>query len=62
MVWMPRPSLGFGIGFNSLKGLGFVVLIKRNEPAISHLGRCASMRLLSSVDLGFPSTHSSWSF
>jgi len=54
--------LGLAIGSSFLRGLGFVVLVKRNELVTFRQGRYASMRLLSCVGLDSPSTLSSWSF
>ena len=62
VTWTLRRSLGLGIGSNSLRGLGFVFLIGRNELVTFRLGKCASTRLLSCAGLDSPSTPSSWSF
>ena len=61
-AWTLKSSLDLGICFSFPRGLRFIVLIKRNEPTTFHLGRCTSTKLLSSAGLGFPSTHSLWSF
>ena len=54
------PFLGLEIGFNSLRRLGFDFLMKGKKLVLSRLGKCASMRLLSSVALDSSSIHSSW--
>ena len=46
VVWIARHFLGLGIESNFLIGLRFVFPVRRNELAISHLGRYASMKLL----------------
>ena len=42
VVWMVRHYLDLGIDSNSLKRLGFVFLVRRNEPATSRRGKYAS--------------------
>ena len=46
---------GLEIGSNSLHGSGFVGLVLRIGLAISSQVKCASTRLLSPLDLGYPS-------
>ena len=52
--------LGLEIGFDSLRRSGFNFFVKGKKLVLSCLGKCASMRLLSSVALDSLSIHSSW--
>ena len=60
---MLTPTLGLGIeDSSSLRRLGIICFKRGKKLVTSHLEKCVSMRLLSTVALGSLSIHSSWKF